>query len=225
MIRVILPALAAIVVAVAAITGGVLAYFTNTAQSRGNTFSSGTLVLQLTDDDEGPLSGNISASFGGANLVPGDLVTGWIMLRNTGSISADHVDAVFSNTTTDAGELPGSESTTPMTMALEVQELRWDVNGDGDTEDPEDLNLLAAPPLPPGFDPDVNGNGIVDLDDLANWDREGDDDVVDLPLTDLDTDHKLDLAIRFHPDLGQNEHQADSAIVTIDFTLNQHSAQ
>ncbi len=192
-------------VSLAAIVGGVLAMWTAQVTVIGSVIMTGNIALKLTDTDE-TLQSLVSESFGGANLAPGATIPGWIKLRNTGVTPGDHVDVTFANQIVEDEDPPGNESTTPMTTVLQVQALRYDG---------------YYLPLPP----DANGNGFPDLDDLANWDQEGSEDMVDLPLTDINTDHILDLVIWFHPAFARNEHQGDSVTVTVDFALNQHSSQ
>jgi predicted ribosomally synthesized peptide with SipW-like signal peptide len=207
--------LAIVVVAVAAVTGGVLGYFTDHASSEGNTFATGKMQLLIRDIDEPYIHGTVSESFGGTALMPGAVISGWVKLKNGGSIVGDHIDVEVTNQVIEAGSPPGSEATTPMDTVLQVQRLRYDANGDGDTNDPGE-DLLETPP------PDSNSNLIVDLDDLENWDQEGPEDLVNLPLNDFDPiEHILELTVRFHPGLGVDQHQGDSVIVALDIHFNQ----
>ncbi len=213
MIRAALPTLTAIAVALAAITGGVLAHFTDTGQVHDNALGASILLLSVTDP------GTASGSFGGDDFVPDAVFTGEPKLKNIGTVGGDHVDIMISNQVIEAGELPGSEATTPADTVLEVTSLRYDADADGNAE----IDVLTwSPPIPA----DVNGNGIVDLDDLEHWNVEATvEDLVDLPHADLDIEHVLEITLKVHPGLWSEEHTGDSVTLTMEFTLNQHSSQ
>jgi predicted ribosomally synthesized peptide with SipW-like signal peptide len=68
---------------------GTLAYFTSTATSTGNVFSTGTVTLKLTDTNESALSA-ITASFGSNSFRPGDTVAGYVTVSNTGTLAFDY---------------------------------------------------------------------------------------------------------------------------------------
>jgi len=76
----------------AVVIGATTAYFSDSATSSDNTFTVGTLDLKLSDDNETDQDG-ITASFGGTNLKPGDvLLQQSIIVKNVGSIDAHHLD-------------------------------------------------------------------------------------------------------------------------------------
>ncbi|MGE3271423.1 MAG: TasA family protein [Chloroflexota bacterium] len=68
---------------------GTLAYFTSTATSTGNVFTTGTVLLKLTDADETDLSA-VTASFGSASFRPGDTAAGYVTVHNTGTLDFDY---------------------------------------------------------------------------------------------------------------------------------------
>src|SRR4051812_7868051 len=68
---------------------GTLAYFTSTATSTGNVFTTGSVTLKLTDANESALSA-VTASFGSANFRPGDTVAGFVTVANTATLSFDY---------------------------------------------------------------------------------------------------------------------------------------
>ena len=68
---------------------GTLAYFTSTATSTGNVFSTGTVTLRLTDPNETSLAA-VTASFGSASFRPGDTVAGYTTVLNTGTLPFDY---------------------------------------------------------------------------------------------------------------------------------------
>ncbi len=83
------------------VAGGTWAFFSDTETSGGNQFSAGTLDLKLSDTNETDQDG-VTASFGGSTLKPGDTVgPSTVTLKNTGTLTADHVDIKFQNTVTD----------------------------------------------------------------------------------------------------------------------------
>lgn len=95
----ILLSLALILGVTGAVAGVTAAYFSDQAQSTGNTFSVGTMDLKLSDNNETDQD-NISASFGGDNLYPGQTLPEQSMtVKNTGTISGNHLDLRVTLTT------------------------------------------------------------------------------------------------------------------------------
>ncbi len=81
------------------------AYFSDTGSSTGNTFSTGTLELKLSDNNE-TAQDNITASFGGTNLYPGQALTEqYIVVRNDGTIDAHHLDLTVTLPTGNGSDL------------------------------------------------------------------------------------------------------------------------
>ncbi len=82
-----------VVVAVAAVASiATWSYFSDSGSSTNNTFSAGTLNLKLSDSNE-TAQDNVTASFGGTNLYPGQtLPEQYITVRNDGTINAHHLD-------------------------------------------------------------------------------------------------------------------------------------
>ena len=68
---------------------GTLAYFTSTAASTANTFTTGTLSLKLTDANE-TAQAAISASIGSAAFKPGDTTVGYVTVNNDGTLPFDY---------------------------------------------------------------------------------------------------------------------------------------
>lgn len=85
--------LASIAAAGALVAGATFAFFSSTATSTGNVFSTGQLTLLLDDSSENDLTpaATITASFGGT-LVPGGSTSGYISLHNGGSIDIAEVN-------------------------------------------------------------------------------------------------------------------------------------
>jgi predicted ribosomally synthesized peptide with SipW-like signal peptide len=67
----ILSSLIIVAIASMAAVGASFAYFSDVAASSSNTFSTGTMNLKLSDTNETDQD-NVTASFGGTNLKPGD---------------------------------------------------------------------------------------------------------------------------------------------------------
>ena len=103
----IIASLATILVVGAVAVGGTMAFFSDPGASTGNTFSAGTLSLKLSDNNE-TNQDNITASFGGTNLKPGDILSQQSMtVRNDGTIDANHLDLTI---TLDSGYSPALAS-------------------------------------------------------------------------------------------------------------------
>lgn len=153
---------------VAGLTG---AYFSDTAASTGNTFSAGTLNLQLTDNNETTPVESVTASFGGANLYPGqDLGTADIMqLHNSGNVNAHHANLTVS--------LPAGYGS-DLARNLIFTSLRFSTNPDGTSGvelvnpfgdgDYTVKNPVTGVPINAG---DLNVDGVpgISLQDLAQY--------------------------------------------------------
>jgi predicted ribosomally synthesized peptide with SipW-like signal peptide len=119
--------LAALVV-MAMAGGATWAAFSDTETSSSNTFTAGTLNLKLTDGNETDQNG-VTGSFSGSDLVPGDSVgPSTITLKNTGSVTANHVDiqfvvAVTDNATYDAADLGANVA--DMSASMTVSALSY----------------------------------------------------------------------------------------------------
>jgi spore coat-associated protein N len=106
--------------ALALMGGAAYAFFSDTATSTGNTFSSGTLAIQLDDENEaGPLD-TVTASIGtgvSAPLVPGGTVSGFISMHNSGTINIAEVKLSATQTTPSTPDLAGVLSITSAVIA------------------------------------------------------------------------------------------------------------
>lgn len=81
------------------ITGGVMAWFSDTETSQNNTFTAGTLDMTIQDSDEGPRNNPVNASWTSpADWAPGDtFTTGKIRLENVGSIDINYLFITYYN--------------------------------------------------------------------------------------------------------------------------------
>ena len=186
-----------IVTALALAGGATFAFFSDTATSSNNTFSTGTLDLVLSDSNESGAQ-SVTASFGG-ELAPGTC-TGvqTLNLRNDGSVAADHAEVTVSNVVTDANDPadPGMHS------LLRINSLTYD-GGDVLTQIPN-----------------VNGNTFKDL---ADW--EATPGALDnLSLTNLLSSHPLAIDVCLD-ETADNTVQGDSVVSTFTATLNQDASQ
>jgi predicted ribosomally synthesized peptide with SipW-like signal peptide len=151
----------------ALVAGGTWAFFSDTETSSNNQFSAGTLNLKLSDSDQTDVDG-VTASFGGSTLKPGDTVgPSTVTLKNTGTITANHVDIKFQNTVTDNSSYDVADLGTniaDMSTVLTVSALSY-----GST------NLLTQT-VPGTFDNAYieaadnagNNDGIITLNELNN---------------------------------------------------------
>ena len=74
------------------VAGATSAYFSDLGNSSDNTYATGSIDLKLSDDDE-TAQDNIVSSFGGTNLKPGDVLPEqYMIVRNSGTIDANHLD-------------------------------------------------------------------------------------------------------------------------------------
>ncbi len=172
--------------------GATFAFFSDEGTSNDNVFAAGTLDLKLSDDTPETDQDDVTASFGGTALSPGDSVSGQLRLKNTGTIAADHAEVAVVNTNSDLS--------TPLDEVLEITTLDYD-----------SLSVLSQLS-------DNNGNGWIDLDDLEALGLDN------LALTDLATNHPLDLTVTFRSD-ADNSYQGDSVDSDWTITLNQDSSQ
>jgi predicted ribosomally synthesized peptide with SipW-like signal peptide len=104
--------------AAALIIGATFAYFSSTATSTGNVFGSGTLVLQLDDENESTPASTITASFGGT-LAPGGSTSGFISMHNGGSIDIAEVNLSATETATSSPDLAGKLNITSAKIGTE----------------------------------------------------------------------------------------------------------
>ncbi|OGE05577.1 hypothetical protein A3B51_00980 [Candidatus Curtissbacteria bacterium RIFCSPLOWO2_01_FULL_41_18] len=201
---------ASIAAAGALVIGATFAFFSDSGTSSDNVFNSGTLNMQLSDNNQEDLD-SVSGTWGLASA-PGDTFTGDLRVTNTGSVAANHIELQFSNVVTDAGSGPGTVSTIPLDRVIEITTFGWDTDGNGSV----DADLL------PGVT-QTNGNGIIDLDDLEN---QVADDFDDLSFGGTQSaDHVLRIAGRLSPTQTVDQHQGDSVNMTLTATMNQDASQ
>ncbi len=110
--------------------GGTWAYFSDTETSTENTFTAGTLNLELTDDvDDGTDSETQTWVF--ADMKPGDSGGDMLTVQNTGSI-AGYIDLSSISVTDAEGTNPESETAGGNGLSdLLTVHMFWDVDGNG----------------------------------------------------------------------------------------------
>jgi len=79
------------------LVGSAFAYFSDVETSTGNTFTAGTLNMEISDNDEGPVNTPVSASFASpAGLAPGDeWTTDPVAFDNVGTIDIRYIFGRF----------------------------------------------------------------------------------------------------------------------------------
>lgn len=226
-------------IAVAAVlafaAGGTLAYFSDIESSTDNTFTAGTLDLYLNNGHQ--VGDSVEMTWLRDDMKPGECSgvqgAGWeiITLRNRGGIVGDHVELLFENECTDPAWLAGDneesdtlDGATGMDAYMRITTLTYS-SIDLLTEDGPDPMFVATAGEggPQVFD--LNGNGFVDLQDLAAQSGEG-SPVDDLPTPGPGQTSAMDFEMHccFDASAG-NEYQGDRIEMTITFTLNQDSSQ
>jgi len=184
--------------------GGTVAYFSDTETSTGNTFTAGTLNLQLRDTDEGPADG-VTATWLLANMKPGDQTgLNFINLYNAGSVSSNHVEIAVANVTSDA-VCEESDTHCPSTDLDKWMQI-IDLTYDGVSQ----LGSIA----------DSNLNGWKDLDDLEAAGLDN----LSVPLVNSGGFKTMMMQVQFRSDAA-NDYQGDSLASTFTFTLNQDASQ
>jgi predicted ribosomally synthesized peptide with SipW-like signal peptide len=207
----------AAVIILALVSGATLAFFSDTEVSSNNQFSAGTLNLKLSDADQTDVDG-VTASFGGSNLAPGDSVgPSTITLKNTGTLTADHVDIKFQNTvidnpTYDAGDL--GANITDMSTVLTVSALSY-----GATDLLSKTTGIFDNTYIRAADTAGNGDGIITLNELKDVIIQG----LTAPAADNGT-VVFSITVSIPASVG-NGIQGDLVNVTVTFGLFQDVSQ
>lgn len=158
--------------------------------STGNSLAAGTMDLKISDDDE-PAGDSLTITWEGDGLRPGEgEVSGELVIKNTGTVAADHIHILVENSITQ-GTGSGASQADPMDANLEIKTLYYN-----EVDIKSDLS-------------DKNGNGVIDLDD---WESAPLEDF-SLDLSDLDNDHTLSLTVGLRPETPAVD-QGDKAETT-----------
>lgn len=200
-----------ILTSLALLGGATFAFFSDAGKSSDNVFKSGTLDMLLSDSTGPEVDKDSVSGTWGLASAPGDPFSGTLDIKNSGSVDADHIELVFSNLVTNALSGPGTVSSIPMDTVIEITELKFDTNADGDYLDAGE-DLLASVV--------AGGNGIKDLNDLESTVFD------DIDFSGVQsTNHTLSMKGRLHPDQTVDQHQGDSVNMTLDVTMNQNASQ
>ncbi|MHB8966904.1 MAG: TasA family protein [Thermoleophilia bacterium] len=197
-----------IIVALALVGTGTYAYFSDTASSTGNSFTSGSMGMKQADDDEGPVDATISETWVMENMQPCVTVAGdvsscdsnsrtlnTISYYNHGSILGDHMEFSFSF----SGDVAMAEY-------IRILHLQYD----------------GYIPLSAGSLSDTNGNGYPDLEDLASPLNSSKLD--NLPKVNALGHRDLTMDLGFSSTAG-NTMQGKSMTMVVTATLNQDASQ
>ena len=94
----ILLSLSTIAAVAAIVVGGTMSYFSDTATSTGNTFTSGTMDLKLSNDNNN-YGDDVTETWNVSNMVPGGTpYVSTLYMKNTGSVDADYLKFVTKDT-------------------------------------------------------------------------------------------------------------------------------
>lgn len=129
-----------IVAVVAGVSAVTFAFFSDSGTNSDNAFAAGTIDLKMGDVNESAQD-NITASFGGTNMAPGDTRSGFFRMNNSGTHVANHAEVAVVNTNTDL--------TNPLDAVLQLTVLDYN-----------SVSVLSQVA-------DANLNGYKDLGDLA----------------------------------------------------------
>jgi predicted ribosomally synthesized peptide with SipW-like signal peptide len=116
---------------------GTYSYFTSTKSSTGNIFTTGTLNLQLSNDNVNWYDGVTATWASPSGWAPNGNVTSSIYLRNTGSVAAEAVYACWNNLVDTSGlsnviEVTWLSDTTDIgTNSIGPFVTAYDANADG----------------------------------------------------------------------------------------------
>lgn len=204
------------------VMGGAFAAFQDTETSSGNTFTSGTMELKVTDGDPEDWGDDCSGTWILDEIIPGadtigvDEVTATVSLRTVGTIIPNHLE-IQASISLNESENPVESDDNPFSSAaemaakLEITQLQYDGLGllnpaylkDADGDGKKTLNDLT-------FDPDgVPTNG---LDDLPP------------PATGI-TGTSFMMTVHWIEGADDNDFQGDTLHLTVIFTLNQDASQ
>jgi predicted ribosomally synthesized peptide with SipW-like signal peptide len=197
--------------------GSAFAYFQDSDTSETNSFTAGTLGLQIWDDGDWDSDGwadTVDRTWEMSNMVPGtSQVTNFVLLRETGSIPGNHIEIAFTDSIVPAPLLPQD-----MAEWLEIDQLQYAY-----------VNLKGALTGTPGWD--VNGNGFLDLDDIV---RSAALNAPGGPLDNLPPPNlfgglvlgmaNMHMTVKFNAG-ATNDIQGAALTLVVTFTLNQNSSQ
>lgn len=252
--RKLLGSLGAIGAASAGAGAGTFAFFQDQSQSSTNEVTAGTLDLSIHD--------GVSLEWSVIEARPGGVSsTTDLIMENTGSLQANHIEFDFTNYELEDDDghprnsgswslSPGPESDTNtvddavgkntdtgaagMAKYIRVESMYYDPDTSGGSTS-QRIYLTDSSAKPDEGSPqlvDTNGNGFIDLDDLAAPSNEDALDGFTPPApgstsaddSDGSKDTKLQASLRVDGSMP-NKYQGDAVITELEITLNQDSTQ
>jgi len=191
---------------------GAFAWFSDTETSTGNTFIAGTFDLKVSDWDQG-LGDGVSYTWTMSDMQPGITTVGPfdVVLQNSGSIAANHVEISFSHSINELAnpvESDTNPASTPGEMARWIEITSCTYTG---------VTLYSTLT-------DANGNGFLDLEDVTLPANAAALDNLPPPLPNNGGSRTFSMALKFNSG-ATNDIQGDTLTTTVTFTLNQSSSQ
>ena len=199
--------------------GSAFAYFTDTATTSGNSFTAGTMELEIKDANE-TWSPACNGTWMLNNIEPGadqagiDKITAAIDLRRVGSVTPDHLE-ILAVISIDENwvESDTDPSSTANEMAAKLKILVMTYGGQDLLND----NILNW---------NVDGNPAPTLNDLTYPPELSGLDNLGLPgAKEEGLSTPFSLKLQWIQGLDDNDFQGDILTANIYFTLNQHASQ
>lgn len=200
----------AAILVIGLVAGGTLAYFSDTETSTANVFTAGTLDLKTNDVD------SVTATWTDTNMAPGGTaVNASIILKNSGTLAANHIEIKFSNAITNV--------VTPAEIGTDDIDMSDSLNVTVMTYDGTDLLLQTVSGT---FDnatidaADLDNNDIITLQEL---------DAVMLSFTNVPTPSgaatkTFSMSVQLASSTD-NGNQGDTVTTTVTFGLFQDASQ
>jgi len=140
---------------------GTYSYFFDTAESTGNTFTAGTLDLQVRDSDEGwgnAVSGTWSTP---TDWAPGEYFEAWIEMKNVGSIGVTHIRVRGNNLDGTTGFADHIFLTTV------IYSEYWDYSANAPGTTRNEYNMTDT--IVQYYGMDTNSDGKITLNEFITW--------------------------------------------------------
>ena len=202
---------------------GIYAYFSDTETTAGNTFTAGTLDLEVSHSSDGPWTDGVTGTWTLANMMPGDeTATASVFFKNFGTVASSTMEITCSYTVTEETPRTGSD-TDPNTDAHPDEMAKYMViTYIHYRNDHLDIDCLTGSDRGGPVNEDwkisnTDSDGRITLYDLKQ------DPLVNLPSPDMQPPTKitqLDMSIKFDENAG-NDFQGDIFDLTMIFTLKQ----
>lgn len=211
-----------LVAALSTLCAGTLAWFHDSTVIAASTLVSGTLNLQIRQDDPvnpDPWEDGLGLTWVMDGMVPGESrSTNSVTLRNAGTVRADHVEIAFRHTIDEVSNPVEADANPQSTWAdmarwFEIVDMVYGR-----------VSLRAACVAVAGWD--VNGNGWLDLEDVAGGPIAHDGGPLDnLPPPEaVGGEVAFGMSLRLRAE-ATDDIQGDALSTIVTFTLNQHRSQ